>query len=340
MTEITTYPHSETIKAAGAEILLQMSKFALYRSDGDLRLHLILQGGREKRFAFDDIPTVEKAIRDALLLVMIADYRIYADLSIKTPDGTPYGNLIQRIASAVYGGSPRNWIKQKYRRRDAVLPDGTINCRLGNLTFPNIPRSVSFSLFTAYRVGSDIEIYHSGLHKIIAVMDYSAEMLSYLDKAPMHICANSNRPAVYYSDEYGKKNVYIYELVLMSEIYAAIPASEAELKMMDKLFSDQYKDLTIDHLDGDHTNNHVSNLMLMSRSQNSKKQTLQWKLREIGGNYFVDLSSSDNEHINMSAGWTDENGTKITSFSGVYTVPEMLERFGNYIKTIQEGENY
>ncbi len=76
--------------------------------------------------------------------------------------------------------------------------------------------------------------------------------------------------------------------------------------------------------------------MIMSGTQNRKKQALQKKLRKIGGNFYVDLSRSDNEHVYMEAGETDKNGAKNARISGIFNVPEMLEQYADFINLIQE----
>lgn len=315
------YRHQETL--SGAEILCQAPQLALYRKDGELQLATVVNGkGTEHVYLITDNPSIVEQIKQIMRLVDLAGYRLYSTGHIKKPDGTPYGHLAHHASLVPVNPQYRCKVKRT---------NGKYDLRQGRVRFYGSPHAYSPPVLV-YKYQDTIELL-SRNSETITQIDFDCDMLRFLESANLHDSTRDHRLRVKIDNEH---DPYLYMLIMACHLYGEAPRDNAHTAGLVDRFCADYSGMQIDHLNADPQDCRIANLMIMSGTQNRKKQALQKKLRKIGGNFYVDLSRSDNEHVYMEAGETDKNGAKNARISGIFNVPEMLEQYADFINLIQE----
>lgn len=167
--------------------------------------------------------------------------------------------------------------------------------------------------------------------------DYCKWLYSFLTEKidALRLQARDNRLCI----ELGNQKCYLYHIVMAAHLYGE-PTSESELAAKISLLQENYlnKGFVVDHLDTDTCNNHLSNLMLMTKSQNSQKKSSQSKISELGLPVFCWQERYDDTSIRLMAGYVHPLHTPHYLIQGVFSVTEYLEEIKNLPTAIKNDE--
>jgi hypothetical protein len=234
---------------------------------------------KEKIYVLDDLPPVIKAVISVMGLVANGGYKITPRLRISDPGGKPCGELMHRIVSAVYGVRLDMLVDKEIRFNHRLLPDGRYNYKLGNVWFPQIEFLDDGKPTKIDKVGNEIHIFREELQQT-TIYDYRKGFWALINKYSLHYLGRDHREALYVDTSH---TYLLYRVALADFLYCGLPLEpDALIAAMERFEAEYGHGLEVDHLDGDYLNCRTDNLMLMTKKQNTRKQSIQKKLRESG----------------------------------------------------------
>lgn len=249
---------------------------------------------------------------------------IRSNLTVDGPEKRRMGTLKHHILAAYYSVSVEGQYSEPvylYNKKN------TGDIRAKNLWCYSITGRPG-----VIRQGSEILILREG--KVIAHTDYSRAMFAILntDWGRLHTKSRDKRLAL----SVGKgSSEYLYH-VRMAEYLYGLPADKAGfLEVMSKLHAEYLdKGFEIDHLDCDHTNNCLNNLMIMPKKYNAVKGSL---TKQIKVPYFCWSERYDNQSIRMQAGHCKPLEKPVYHIEGVFSVKEYIEKLYDFVSVIKEN---
>jgi hypothetical protein len=314
------YVHFVRLQYAQAEVVLQTRRLALYRQSDELQLSIANQPKHERIYILDDIPPVEKAVISTMGLVAYGGYKMDARLRITAPDGKPCGELMHRITSAVYGVRLDTLVNYKIKYAQRVLPDGRYDYRLGNVWFPRNRFSLDLGQPVKIdRVDDKISVFRGKLHQE-TIYDYTNGIWEILNKYPVFCRARDYRETL----RVDSNHIYLlYRVALADHLCGGLPSEHDALIAATERFEREYgADLDIDHLDGDCLNCRIINLMLMTRSQNVRKEKIQSQLQKQGKLHDFSIIRASDDTVTIRS-----DRYQINEVCGIERMLVILEQF-------------
>lgn len=315
------FPNQKMLESA--EILCQTPKMALFRKDGELQLAQAISGARTKLYLLTDAPDIVTQIKRIVWLVYLKGYKLDSEGFITKPDGTPYGHLAHHASILHVNLQCQCRVKRK---------DGIIDLRQGCVRFNNTPHADSPPVLV-YKHLDTIELFSRSSKKITQT-DYDLDMFRFLETANLHDSTRDHRLRVKIDNEH---DPYLYMLIMACHLYGEAPRDNTHTAGLVDRFCAAYSGMQIDHLNADPLDCRICNLIVMTSTQNRRKQTIQRKLQSRSDLY-ADLSRHDNTHIKLETGKIREHGEKEPEKTGIYTVDGMLSELASFLNNISKEE--
>lgn len=282
----------------GFEILYEDSRTLLYIAHGKAHLRLCWKSRgkkgwnvQEKTYTVDNAPygvdTVMKLLRDG--------FSIHSDLHV-IKGNQVYGTLKHYVVAA-YMGIPIEEIADEkiYFKKSRKGIDKSNIC-IKNLICDVIPFLQKD--FSVGRKGNEIVIICKK-NGHVYYTDHEPALYELLNDnhARFHLKSRDGRLAVQLSNGTYE---YLYHLVMAGSLYG-YPADKDGFAQIMEDFHSSHIDLgkEVDHLDGDVTNNHIENLILVDGADNKRKSALYQKIKLP---YFCLWEKHDGNSIRMRCG--------------------------------------
>ena len=305
------YPDQKMLESA--KILCQTPKMALFRKDGELQLAQALSGAREKLYLLTDCPDVVAQIKRIVWLVELCGYKVDSEGYISKPDGTSFGHLAHHASIECPDSKYHHRVKQKQ-----IPNDGRYDLRIGNISFPNAPWAGNPPVYV-YRHLNMIELFSRSSKKVTQA-DFDPDLFRFLELADLHNSTRGHRLRVKIDDEH---DPYLYEVIMACHLYGEMPRDNAHAAGLIDRYKSDHPGMQVDHLNADPMDCRITNLMVMTSTQNGRKQAIQRRLQSHSDLY-ADLSRYDNTHVKLEAGKIAD-GAKTPVKTRICTVDELLE---------------
>lgn len=348
------------------EMIYEQHKYALYRIKPKggcyLAVSYIVKGNdddliwcREQNTCCIDDNT---AIIDTIVGLLQQGCAISKTFQVIKPDNSK-AMLYYYIVSAFSGVAFDEVVKSATRVKRKPR-NGEYDMRICNLLIPD-ELSIQYAEVTGgsviVRRKNDIVIINEK-NGSVNYTDYSPWFYSFLRK-------NSDNIRVQSKDRrlcipVGNRVEYLHHIVLAIKLYGEPTEGEPLSKKLQKLRTTYFDlDFEVDHLDGDSRNNRLSNLMLMSESDHTKKHHLFKRLDDFNAKLRMPykwsvvktpykkttpcvckLERYDNKSVRLQMGMMGSvSQDPEYMVQGVYTVPEMLYQLATFLHNVEQNEN-
>lgn len=316
------------------EILFESRINILYRSDDGVFLRIVC-GDKEKVCVVDDTPVVLNAILD--LLNQEATIRWDSSVfAVQGKDGKRQGELKHHIVAAILGRPYNEMIKATVSYKRETYQD-VYDLRVSNLTCPLMTRNdcavASGGLVVTRRGKREIVIVDETRNAVYRT-DYSSWLYEYLSEKrnALRLQAKDDRLCV----SVGGRLEYLYHVVMAAHLYG-FPTNEEDLAEKFCRFREEYlqRGKVVDHIDADVGNNCLSNLMVMTVTQNNRKRYSQAIIKDLGLPVFCWAERYDNTSIKLEAGYAHQLSSPTYKVRGVFSVEEFLDELDKFAVTVK-----
>lgn len=353
----TGYLNAYDLWNIGAKVLCANKRFCLYQQKEKCFIEMN-SGGRGK-YEVDNADYAIKTICD----IINNGCGITARLDVYDENKNRIGNLKNYLVSA-YANIPLEKIKSVWLK-DRV--DGANDLRISNLRCralaTTIP-SLNGDTVVEHR-GKDIVIIRK-LSGVVSYVDYTPEMMRILTEfGALHSRARDKRLSLLLDS---KNDKLLHQIRIALDLYG-LPEGFSKndvIAIMERLRAEHIsKGMTVDHIDGDCLNNRLSNLILMKKAHNVKKQRLTSALVSLDARLEVgkedEKSNDEKQHVRvvegdivhwfcwaerydrtsicMRAGYCSPLQAPIYLVEGVYSVPEYLNEMKHFIDLARDHKH-
>lgn len=347
----------------GAKVLCANKRFCLYQHKGKCFIAMNSRG--RGRYEVDNANYAINTICD----IINSGCGISAKLDIYDESKNRIGNLKSYLVSA-YANIPLDKIKRVWLK-DRV--DGANDLRISNLRCRALAATIPSELngdTVVKRRGKDIVILHKS-SGVVSYVDYTPEMMRILTEfGALHSRARDKRLSLLLDS---KNDNLLHQIRIALDLYG-LPegfCKDDVIAIMERLRAEHIsKGMTVDHIDGDCHNNRLSNLILMKKAQNVKKQSLtsalvrldtRLKVRKHEVDFEKDDKNSDEKQfrvvecnivhwfcwaerydrtsICMRAGYCSPLQAPVYLVEGVYSVPEYLNELKRFIEIAEDRKH-
>lgn len=356
-------------KLRNIEIIYEQYKYALFRvvPSGECYLSVAyttqkkgeMMWGREHTMCrVDD----HKAILDTIVELLQQGCTVSKTFRVTKPDKSSamlYYYIVSAFSGVAFDEVVKSATRMKRKPRWSIN-DGMYDMRICNLLIPD-ELSIKYAEVTGGNVivrrKNDIVIINER-NGSVNYTDYSPWIYSFLMK-------NSDNIRIQSKDRrlcipVGNRVEYLHHIVLAVKLYGEPTEDEPLSKKLQKLRTTYFDlDFEVDHLDGDSRNNRLSNLMLMSESDHTKKHHLFKRLDDFNAKLrmpykwsvvktpykkttpcICKLERYDNKSVKMQVGIMGSvSQDPEYMVQGVYTVPEMLYQLATFLHDVEQNEN-
>lgn len=346
----------------GAKVLCANKRCCLYQHKGKCFIQINSRGRR--RYEVDNADYAINTICD----IINSGCGISAKLDVYDKSNNKIGNLKSYLVSA-YANIPLDIIKRVWLqdRVDSAndLRISNLRCRALATTIP----SLNGDTVVNHR-GKDIVILHKS-SGVVSYIDYTPEMMRILREfGALHSRARDKRLSLLLDS---KNDNLLHQIRIALDLYR-LPkgfCKDDVIAIMERLRAEHIsKGMTVDHIDGDCFNNRLSNLILMKKAQNVKKQSLtsalvrldsRLKVRKHEVEFEEDEKDSDKKQfrivecnivhwfcwaerydrtsICMRAGYCSPLQAPVFFVEGVYSVPEYLNELKRFIEIAEDRKH-
>ena len=344
MQERGRYLFLDRVNRIPSEIIYMDSRHILYRYEQNVVLgivhHVFIEdeerwGYKEMCCLLDDAPyAVDTAIN-----LLKDGYSIYPNLSLHKPAKEANGRLHHHIM-AVYGNIPLKTV-QEATVSFKVKSDGNMkDLRVSNLRCRAVPERIT-SEYTGgrYRVvrsKAEIKIINQDTGAVTTTDDEKWLYGLLQDKRDyLKVQSRDSRLCVPICGSVE----YLYHICLAVHLYG-VPKSEDDLSIKLGKFRADYlsKGNQVDHLDHDCSNNRLSNLIVMTKAQHCRKQSVETSLLKLGLSgvpCFCWLERYDNTAVTMRAGYFRLLKAPEYRVCGVFSINQFLIEAEKFIASVQ-----
>lgn len=320
------------------EIIYKGRTNILYRTDDGVYLGVICRN-KEKSCRLDDTPVIVDAIRGWLLKGGFVRWEAN-QFVLYTPQSEKYGKLSNYIVGLTikqpFRSVKRLRISYKENHNQGIYDLRVSNMICALLTSNDHPDACGGFCIT--RSENNILITDEK-RNVVYKTDYSAWLYRFLQQKrdKIRYQARDNRLCI----KVGKDVSYLYHVVMAIHLYGE-PGRYSDYELAPKLrrFKRNYtqKRFAVDHLDGDITNNCLSNLIIMTTSQNSKKENLQSKIKNSETPFFCKQERYDDTSIKAMVGYVYPGRSPVYLMQGVFTIAEYLDELEKLVHEFEKKE--
>lgn len=341
----------------GAKVLCANKRFCLYQHKG--KCFVAMNNGGRRRYEVDNAEYAINIICD----IINNGCGISAKLDVYDKSNNKIGNLKNYLVSA-YANIPLEKIKRVWLKDRA---DGANDLRISNLrcrafatTIPSLNGDTVIE-----RRKKDIVILHKS-SGVVSYVDYTPEMMRILTEfGALHSRAKDKRLSLLLDS---KNDNLLHQIRIALDLYG-LPdgfCKDDVIAMMERLRDEHIsKGITVDHIDGDCRNNRLSNLILMKKAHNVKKQRLTSALVSLDARLEVgkedEKSNDEKQHVRvvegdivhwfcwaerydrtsicMQAGYCSPLQAPVYLVEGVYSVPEYLNELKRFIEIAEDRKH-
>lgn len=346
----------------GAKVLCANKRCCLYQHKG--RCFIQINSRERGRYEVDNADYAINTICD----IINSGCGISAKLGIYDEKKNRIGNLKSYLVSA-YANIPLEKIKRVWLQ-DRV--DGANDLRISNLRCRALAATIPL-------LNGDTVVKHHG--KDIVILRKSSGVVSYVDYTPemmriltefgaLHSRARDKRLSLLLDS---KNDNLLHQIRIALDLYG-LPegfSKDDVIAIMERLRAEHIgKGMTVDHIDGDCLNNRLSNLILMKKAHNVKKQSLtsalvrmdtrlkirkhevdfeeddknsnEKQFRVVEGNivhWFCWAERYDRTSICMRAGYCSPLQAPVFLVEGVYSIPEYLNKMKRFIEIAKDRKH-
>lgn len=309
-------------RLADVEIIYENEDNILYRTNEGLFLGVICNGS-ERIGVIDDLPKIVDTITDFLQNGCIRWK--FGDFVLHEKGEKQYTYLKHFIVS-VLTNQPCDVVKQATVSYKSGISQGIYDLRVSNLTCTLLTRAdhreARGGFFVRKNYNHEIVIFDEN-HGHVFFTDYHEWLYQFMNERrdKFRYQSKDNRLCIVVGD----KVEYLYHIVMAIHLYGE-PTNEEELaEKLNQLRKDYFEsDMVVDHLDTDIHNNRLSNLFLMSRSQNARKKNAQARITASGLPCFCWAERYDDTSIRALAGYVHPLRLPYYVIDGVFDLDRYL----------------
>ena len=346
------------LRQQGATVLAANSSNCLYIKDNNLWLDL---GSGRYTYLLDNdayaISTVSDLINDG--------YWIRTDLQVYDKVGRACKRFTNYLVAA-YADAPLETVRKVcWRDREG---DNRYDIRIDNLRCVAVGAIMPSPCRNAViqRRGDDIYIlYRSG--GVVEYVDYSPEMMRILTEfGSLTAGGRDKRLSLQINGGGGIRKLYHIRVAL--DLYGLpVGFDRDDVVAMMERFRAEYlsRNITVDHIDGNHQNNRLSNLILMSRRHNIQKQKMtsilvnldanqevkdaeenadaEQRVRTVKGDivhWFCWSERFDSVSICMRAGYCSPLQAPVYLIDDILSVKEYLRELERFIEIARDRKHF
>lgn len=341
------YPLLDQIRRLPCEIIYMDRRHILYRYEQHVVLGIAYKAhGKDEDIyitrqiicLLDDMPYAV----DTTLKLLTDGYAVYCnDLSLHKTGQNNLGCLQHHIMAA-YGNVSLNAVQEatvtfKVRNTDKDSRDLRISNLRCRAVTEHITPDYTGGKYHVSRCGNDIKIINQDtgavtttdnekwLYKLLSDKKDYLKVQSRDNRLCIPICGSIE---------------YLYHICMAVCLYG-IPTNEEDLSVKLNRFRVEClsKGNQVDHLDNDCTNNHISNLIVMTKTQHYKKRSIEVGMINLGSSgapYFMWLKRYDNTSVTMQAGYLRFMKEPTYMVCGVYSIDDFLAEADKFIQTAKE----
>lgn len=325
------YPFLKKIKARKAEILFENNRYILYRHKGNLYFGIINNNNLQKLYQLDD----QEYALNTITSLLDNGCTINTDLVVRDAYGNYLRMLYHHLIAVFAGLSVDEITKVKVcfkRKPYAGIHDlriSNITCKaLSHINHPDVYGGINIT-----KNGDTIYIINQNTGETHTT-DYSSDMYNLLVESRDDISyqARDRRVGINVDGRFE----YLYHIVLAIDMYG-YPTDLIPLRtIMEKFKSNCLRDNnTVDHLDGDCTNNKLKNLIILTEDQNTRKAAATKWIRKFGKHYFCFLEAVDDKSVRIRAGYHDAVKLPTYMIDKVFFVNEFIDKMEDFVAGIK-----
>lgn len=318
------------------EIIYKGRTNILYRTDDGVYLGVVCRN-KEKCCRLDDTPVIVDAIRGWLLKGGFVRWEAN-QFVLYTPKSEKYGKLSNYIVGLTIKRPFRSVkrLRISYKQNDN---QGIHDLRVSNMIcalLTSYDHPDACGGFCITRRENNILITDEK-RNVVYKTDYSAWLYRFIHQKrdKIRYQARDNRLCI----KVGKDVSYLYHVVMAIHLYGE-PGRCSDYELAPKLrrFKRNYtqKRFAVDHLDGDITNNCLSNLIILTTSQNSKKENLQSKIKNAETPFFCKQERYDDTSIKAMARFISPDRSPEYLMQGVFTIDEYLDELEKLVHKLEK----
>lgn len=315
------------------EIIYESPNSILYRTNDGVYLGGICSGS-ERICIIDDSPSIINAITDFLQNGYIVWK--HGDFALCHKGEKQYTYLKHLIVS-ILTNKPCEIVRQATVSYKSGICHGVYDLRVSNLICHLLTREAHPDANGGFHVmlncDHEIVIVDQN-HGWVFVTDYHKWLYEFLNiqRNKFRYQARDNRLCI----EVGEKVEYLYHIVMAIHLFGE-PKSEGDLaeKLNQQRKNYFERNMAVDHLDTDIYNNRLSNLFLMTKSQNVRKENAHALIAELGLPYFCWQERYDDTSIRLMAGYAHQLHSPHYLIQGVFSIKEYLKEVDNFVTKIR-----
>jgi len=267
-------------------------------------------------FVIDGTDTVLKTITQLL----DAGCTIRRDLSVIFPGEGKRGRLLHHIMSAVHQLS----LDEVLSSRVALTSKRKADLRAENIYCSIIPRRETVSVRASKNFDELCVRYKP--QNLVAKSDYS-EALESVVTSPFltwHLIGRAKSECLAAILNGGSKTVYLYQIRMAEHLYGLPTDREGFAATIERFRADyDTKIWSIDHLDGNRSDDRLINLFMMTRANNTAKGSYTSQIKHP---YFFNSRRHSDTQIEVEAG-----GSPGTMIQGVFEIEEYMDTLKKFV---------
>lgn len=337
--KMPTYPFMERLERMGASIILDAGAYAIYEFQQQRYLGIAYTANEaykddlkkqfaERLYLIDNEPYATETIKN----LINEGYSIGRTLQIRSPDRQRKGTLRHHLYATYHNLDVNEILPKPVSFKVKNANNAVTDLRISNLSGPKPSISGQTKI---YKRGKEMVIVRK-VDGLVTYMDYSLDLYRVLTSYGwLHTKTDDDRLALYIDKNH---SIYLYHLRMIEHLYG-LPKDTNELIANIERLKDEYfgKGMQIDHLDNDCCNNRLSNLMLMTTSENSKKRGIVKSIRNLGYPFFYWAERYDDTAVKMQAGYFSQFKKPVFMTEGVFSVKEFLHELQTFSDQAREN---
>ena len=337
--KMPAYPFVERLERMGASIILDAGAYVIYEFQQQRYLGIAYTANNDhkdtlkKQFAerlylIDNEPYATETIKN----LINEGYSIGRTLRIVSPDRKRKGTLCHHLYAGYHNLDVNEILSKPVSFKVKSVNNAITDLRICNLSGPKPSISGQTKI---YKRGKDMVIVRK-VDGLVTYTDYSPDLYRVLTSyGCLHTKTGDNRLALYINKNH---SIYIYHLRMIEHLYG-LPKDTTELIDNIERLRDEYfgKGMQIDHLDNDCCNNRLSNLMLMTISENGKKRGIVKSIQNLGYPFFCWAERYDDTAVKMQAGYSSQFKKPVFMTEGVFSVKEFLHEAQTFADQAREN---
>lgn len=341
------YPFRDRLKRMGASIIYIGSRHVIYEYRNSCYLGVAYPARERNNTSLKEAHYLERLYRidnepyavDTIIKLINDGYSIGGTLLVRTPDWKSAGALRHYLYAAYHHTGVDQILREKVEyKKKTKWPSAGVVCadlRITNLIGPREKKAqFTTGKTTVIRRGKDIVITQK-VDGLVTYVDYSPELYRVLNGyGVLHTKSDDKRLSLYID---GEHDVYLYHLRMIEHLYGLPEDTKGLIASIDRFRAEQLgQKYIVDHLDNDCSNNRLSNLMLMTLSDNNRKAKIMQDIKNLGLPYFCWAERYDDTAITLRAGYMSQFKQPYFITEGVFTVGQFLEEARTFTDTARE----